>query len=67
MQETSASESTNVMTVIVFKICDGVISCTGILIDFGDEDTRIGEIVIIDHRRGTVGNIRSIESERGEV
>ena len=49
MQEMSAPESTSVVAVTVFKVFDGAVSCTGILIDFGDEDTRTGEIIIIDH------------------
>ena len=33
--------------------------------DFGDEETRTGETVVIDRRRGIFGNIWSMESARG--
>ena len=49
MQEMSAPESTSAMASTVFRVCDGEISCTGIFIDFRDEDTRMGEIVVADH------------------
>ena len=53
----SALESTNAMALTVFRVCDGEINCMGIFIDFGDKETRTGEMVIEDLRRGTVGNI----------
>ena len=57
MQEMSAPESTSATASTVFRVCVGEISCTGIFIDFGDEETRTGEMVVIDHRRGIFGNI----------
>ena len=66
MQEISAPESTNVIASTVFRVCDGEINCIGIFIDFRDEDTRTGETVIVDRHQGMLGNIWSMESERGE-
>ena len=50
-------ESTNAGVLMVFKACDGEISCTGILIDLKDENMRMGETVVMDRHQGTVGNI----------
>ena len=67
MQEMSAPESTSAEESTTLRVFDGVISCIGILIDFGDEETRTGEMVVVDHCRGTLGNIRSMASARGDV
>ena len=48
MQEMLAPESTSAEESTTLRVFDGVISCTGILIDFGDEETRTGEMVIVD-------------------
>ena len=67
MQEMLAPESTNAIASTVFRLCDGEINCTGIFIDFGNAETRTGETVVIDRGRGTLGNIRSMESARGDI
>ena len=53
----SAPESTSAEESTTLRVFEGVINCTGILIDFGDEETRTGETVVLDSRRGTLGNI----------
>ena len=60
----SALESTNVEVSKVFRVCVREISWTGILMDFGDKDTRTGEMVVVDCRQR---NIWLIESARGDV
>ena len=67
MQEMSAPESTSAEVSTVFRVQDGEINCTGIFMDFGDEDTRTGEMVVVDRRRGIFGNIWSMEYARGDV
>ena len=57
MQEMSALESTSVEESMTFRVYEGVINCTGILMDLGDKDTRTGETVVIDCHREMVGNI----------
>ena len=57
MQEMSAPESTSAEESTTLRVFIGVINCIGIFMDFGDEDTRTGETVVLDRRRGTLGNI----------
>ena len=42
MQEISALESTNVEESMTLRVCEGVISCTGICIDLFEVDTSTG-------------------------
>ena len=67
MQEISAPESTSATVSMVFKVCDGETSCTGILIDFGEQDMRTREMVFSDRLWGVLGNIWSMESAREDV